>query len=172
MQTLRPFAFLQPESLHALRFTPDVTLKARINDDLKTAMRGGDARRRDALRLLTAALKQREVDERVELADSDVVAIVEKLIKQRREAMVQFEKGGRQDLVENERYELDLLQAYMPQALSEAEIEAAIVEAIGSVGASSSSDMGKVMAALKGKLAGRADMGKVSAMVKARLSGA
>jgi uncharacterized protein YqeY len=100
------------------------------------------------------------------------VAIVEKLIKQRREAMVQFEKGGRQDLVENERYELDLLQAYMPQALSEAEIEAAIVEAIGSVGAASSSDMGKVMAALKGKLAGRADMGKVSAMVKARLSGA
>ena len=149
-----------------------MSLKARINDDLKTAMRGGDARRRDALRLLTAALKQREVDERVDLTDTDVVAIVEKLIKQRREAIAQFEKGGRQDLVENERYELDLLQAYMPEALSEAEIEAAIVEAIGSVGATSPSDMGKVMAALKGRLAGRADMGKVSAMVKARLSGA
>ena len=149
-----------------------MSLKARINDDLKTAMRGGDARRRDALRLLTAALKQREVDERVDLTDTDVVAIVERLIKQRREAMVQFEKGGRQDLVANERYELDLLQAYMPQGLSEAEIEAAVVEAIGSVGATSPSDMGKVMAALKGRLAGRADMGKVSALVRARLSGA
>ena len=148
-----------------------MTLKARINDDLKTAMRGGDARRRDALRLLTAALKQREVDERVDLTDADVVAIVEKLIKQRRESMAQFEKGGRQDLVENERYELDLLQAYMPQALSEAEIEAAIAEAIGSVGAKAPSDMGKVMAALKSRVGGRADMGKVSALVKSKLSG-
>jgi len=148
-----------------------MTLKARINDDLKTAMRGGDTRRRDALRLLTAALKQREVDERVDLTDADVVAIVEKLIKQRREAMAQFEKGGRQDLVQNERYELDLLQAYMPQGLSEPEIEAAIAEAIAASGAKALSDMGKVMAALKGQLAGRADMGKVSALVKAKLSG-
>jgi uncharacterized protein YqeY len=146
-------------------------LKARINDDLKTAMRGGDARRRDALRLLTAALKQREVDERVELTDADVVTIVEKLIKQRREAMTQFEKGGRPDLVENERYDLGLLQAYMPQALSEAEIEAAVAEAIASAGAKAPSDMGKVMAVLKGRLGGRADMGKVSALVKSRLSG-
>src|SRR5262249_40875109 len=129
-----------------------------------------DARRRDALRLLLAALKQREVDERVELSDADVVAIVDKLIKQRREAMTQFEKGGRPDLVDNERFELDVLQAYMPQALSEADVETAIAEAIASVGAKAPSDMGKVMAALKGKLAGRADMGKVSALVKARLS--
>jgi uncharacterized protein YqeY len=148
-----------------------MSLKTRINDDLKAAMRGGDARRRDALRLLTAALKQREVDERVELTDADVVTIVEKLIKQRREAMTQFEKGGRSDLVENERYDLDLLQAYMPQALSPAEIEAAVSEAIASAGAKAPSDMGKVMAVLKGRLGGRADMGKVSALVKARLSG-
>jgi len=167
----RPFALLFLSTGSALRFTFDVTLKVRINDDLKAAMRGGDARRRDALRLLTAALKQREVDERVELTDADVVTIVEKLIKQRREAMTQFEKGGRPDLVENERYDLDLLQAYMPQALSEAEIEAAVVEAIASAGAKAPSDMGKVMAVLKGRLGGRADMGKVSALVKAKLSG-
>jgi len=148
-----------------------MTLKSRINDDLKLAMRGGDARRRDALRLLLAALKQREVDERVELTDADVVAIVDKLIKQRREAMVQFEKGGRADLVDNERFDLELLQTYMPQALSEAEIEAAIAEAVAAAGAKTPSDMGKVMAALKGRLAGRADMGKVSSLVKAKLSG-
>jgi uncharacterized protein YqeY len=148
-----------------------MSLKARINDDLKTAMRGGDARRRDALRLLLAALKQREIDERVDLTDADVVAIVEKLIKQRREAISQFEKGGRQDLVENERFELDLMQTYMPQALSEAEVSGAVAEVVASLGATSPADMGKVMAALKGKLAGRADMGKVSALVKARLSG-
>jgi len=148
-----------------------VSLKSRINDDLKTAMRGGDARRRDALRLLLAALKQREVDDRVDLTDGDVVATVEKLIKQRREAMAQFEKGGRQDLVENERFELEVLQIYMPQALSEVEIRAAIVEAIAATGAKAPSDMGKVMGALKATLAGRADMGKVSALVKARLSG-
>ena len=149
-----------------------MSLKARINDDLKTSMRGGDARRRDALRLLLAAMKQREVDERVDLTDPDVVAIVEKLIKQRREAMVQFEKGGRQDLVDNERYELDVLQSYMPQGLTETEIEAAIAEAIGSMGAKAPSDMGKVMAVLKAKLAGRADMSQVSARVKAKLTGA
>src|SRR5262249_3916544 len=148
-----------------------MTLKSRINDDLKAAMRGGDARRRDALRLLTAALKQREVDERVDLADADVVAIVDKLIKQRREAITQFDKGGRQDLVEKERYELDVLQTYMPQALSQAEIEAAIAQAIAAAGAKAPSDMGKVMAALKRNLAGRADIGKGSALVKTRLSG-
>ena len=150
-----------------------MSLKTRINDDLKAAMRGGDARRRDTLRLLLAALKQREVDERVDLtdADADVVAIVERLIKQRRESMVQFEKGGRQDLVESERYELDVLQAYMPQALSDADVAAAIAEAVAALGATGPSDMGKVMGALKGRLAGRADMGKVSALVKSKLSG-
>ena len=148
-----------------------MSLRTRINDDLKTAMRGGDARRRDALRLLLAALKQREVDDRVDLADADVVAIVERLIKQRREAIAQFEKGGRQDLVENERFDLEVLQVYMPQALSEAEIEAAVAAAIASTGATAPSDMGKVMGALKSPLAGKADMGKVSALVKSRLAG-
>ena len=148
-----------------------MSLKAKINDDLKSAMRGGDARRRDALRLLLAALKQREVDERKELADAEIVAVVERLIKQRRESIVQFEKGGRQDLAENEKFELAPLQAYMPQGLSDAEIDAAIAEAIAATGAKAPSDMGKVMGALKGRLAGRADMGKVSALVKSKLSG-
>jgi len=148
-----------------------MSLKDRINDDVKAAMRGGDARRRDALRLLLAALKQREVDERKELADADVVAAVEKLIKQRREAIAQFEKGGRQDLAQNEQFEIGVLQVYMPQALSDAEVEAAVVEAIGAAGAKAPSDMGKVMGTLKGKLAGKADMTKVSALVKAKLAG-
>ena len=148
-----------------------MSLKARINDDVKTAMRGGDARRRDALRLLLSALKQREVDERKELADADVVAVMEKMIKQRRESIIQFEKGGRQDLAQNEQFEVEIFQAYMPQALSGAEIEAAVAEAIAAAGAKAPSDMGKVMGILKGKLAGRADMSKVSGLVKAKLAG-
>ena len=147
-----------------------MSLKARINDDVKTAMRGGDAPRRDALRLLLSALKQREVDERKELTDADVVAVIEKMIKQRRESIAQFEKGGRQDLARSEQFELELLQAYMPQALSDAEIEAAVMEAVAAAGAKAPSDMGKVMGTLKGKLAGRADMSKVSALVKTKLS--
>jgi len=147
-----------------------MSLKARINDDLKTAMRSGDARRRDALRLLLAAVKQREVDERKELADADVVGVIERMIKQRRESIAQFEKGGRQDLAQNEQFELGLLQGYMPQALSDAEIATAVAEAISATGAKAPADMGKVMGVLKGKLAGRADMSKVSAMVKAKLS--
>jgi len=148
-----------------------VSLKVRISDEVKAAMRSGDARRRDALRLLLAALKQREVDERKDLADADVVATIEKLIKQRRESIAQFEKGGRLDLVQNEQFELDLLQKYMPQALSDAEVEAAVAEAIAAAGAKAPSDMGKVMGVLKGKLAGRADMSKVSTLVKAKLAG-
>ena len=148
-----------------------MSLKARINDDVKAAMRGGDARRRDALRLLLSALKQREVDERKELADADVVAVIEKMIKQRRESIVQFEKGGRQDLAQNEQFEVETFQAYMPQALSDAEIDAAIAEALGATGAKAPSDMGKVMGVLKGKLAGKADMSKVSALVKTKLAG-
>ena len=148
-----------------------MTLKTRINDDVKAAMRAGDARRRDALRLLLAAVKQREVDERKDLGDADVVGVIERMIKQRRESIVQFEKGGRQDLAQNERYESDLLQGYMPQALSDAEIAAAVAEAIAGAGAKSPADMGKVMGALKGKLAGRADMSKVSALVKSKLAG-
>jgi len=148
-----------------------MSLKVRINDDVKAAMRGGDARRRDALRLLLSALKQREVDERKELADAEVVAVIDKMIKQRRESIVQFEKGGRQDLAQNEQFEIGLFQAYMPQALSEAEIEAAIAEALTATGAKAPSDMGKVMGILKGKLAGKADMSKVSGLVKAKLAG-
>ncbi len=148
-----------------------MTLKSRINDDLKAAMRGGDARRRDALRLLLAAVKQREVDERKELADAEVVGVIERMIKQRRESIAQFEKGGRQDLAQNEKFESDLLQGYLPQALSDAEIAAAVAEAISAAGATTPADMGKVMGALKGKLAGRADMGKVSALVKSKLAG-
>jgi len=148
-----------------------LTLKSRINDDLKAAMRSGDARRRDALRLLLAAVKQREVDERKELGEADVVSVIERMIKQRRESIVQFEKGGRQDLAQNERYESDLLQGYMPQALSDAEVAAAVAEAISAVGAGSPADMGKVMGVLKGKLAGKSDMSKVSALVKSKLAG-
>ena len=148
-----------------------MSLKARINDDVKAAMRAGDARRRDALRLLLAAVKQREVDERRELTDADVVSVIDRMTKQRRESIAQFEKGGRQDLAQKEQFELGLLQGYMPQALSDAEIATAVAEAISATGAQAPADMGKVMGALKAKLAGRADMGKVSALVKAKLSG-
>jgi uncharacterized protein YqeY len=148
-----------------------MSLKARINDDVKAAMRTGDARRRDALRLLLAAVKQREVDERRELTDADVVSVIDRMTKQRRESIAQFEKGGRQDLAQNEQYELGLLQGYMPQALSDAEIATAVAEAISASVAKAPADMGKVMGALKGKLAGRADMSKVSALVKAKLAG-
>ena len=148
-----------------------MSLKDRIQDDVKSAMRKGDAARRDALRLLMAALKQREVDERKPLEDADVVAVVDRMIKQRREAISQFEKGGRDDLAQKEQSEIAVFQGYMPQALSEAEIEAAVAEAMTATGAKAPADMGKVMAALKGRLAGRADMARVSALVKARLSG-
>jgi uncharacterized protein len=146
-------------------------LRDRINDELKTAMRAGDAQRRDALRLLTAALKQKEVDERKDLADADVVAVIDKMIKQRRDSIAQFEKGGRGDLAEKEQFEISVLETYMPAAMSEAEIDAAVAAAIAETGANAAPDMGKVMGALKAKLAGRADMGKVSARVKAKLAG-
>lgn len=146
-------------------------LKDRINDDLKSAMRSGDARRRDALRLLTAAIKQKEVDERRTLADPEVVAVIDKMVKQRRDSIAQFEKGGRTDLADAERFEVSVLEAYMPAALSEAEIEAAIDAAITQTGAAGPADMGKVMGPLKASLAGRADMSKVSARVKQKLLG-
>lgn len=147
-----------------------MSLKNRINDDVKAAMRAGEARRRDALRLLLAALKQREVDERKELGDADVIAVVDKMIKQRRDSIAQFEQGGRRDLADAERFEIEVLQDYMPQAMSEAEIEAAVTGAMQDAGAKGMADMGKVMAALKPRLAGRADMAKVSALVKSRLA--
>lgn len=147
-----------------------MSLKSRISDDLKAAMRAADARRRDALRLLLAALKQREVDDRTELADADIVGVIERMIKQRRESIAQFEKGGRQDLADAERFEVAVLGAYMPQPLSEDEIATAIDEAIASAAAKGPSDMGRVMAVLKATLAGRADMSKVSSIVKQKLA--
>ncbi len=147
-----------------------MTMREQINDDLKAAMRGGEVARRDTIRLLLAALKQREVDERKVLTDADVLGIIEKMIKQRRDSIAQFEQGGRQDLADREKQELALLQAYMPQALGEQEIAAAVAAAIAETGAGGPADMGKVMAVLKPKLAGRADMSKVSAAVKAQLT--
>jgi len=138
---------------------------------MKTAMRARDSARLSAIRLILAAIKQKEVDERVELTDADVVGILEKMIKQRRESIAQFEKAARNDLADAEKFELGVLGGYLPQQLAEAEIQKEINSAIAEVGASGVKDMGKVMAALKSKLAGRADMGKVSALVKARLSG-
>ena len=145
-------------------------LRDRINEDVKSAMRAGDASRRDALRLLTAALKQKEVDERKTLADPDVIGIIDKMVKQRRDSIAQFKQGGRDDLVEKEEFEISVLEQYMPQGLSEAEIETAIGVAIAETGAKAPSDMGKVMGVLKSRLAGRADMSKVSARVKAKLA--
>ena len=147
-----------------------MSLREQINDDLKAAMRSGETVRRDTIRLLTAALKQREVDERKTLTDADVLAVIEKMIKQRRDSISQFEQGGRQDLADKEKQELTLLQTYMPQAMGEDELAAAIAAAVSETGAAGPADMGKVMAVLKPKLAGRADMGKVSAAVKAQLA--
>ncbi len=147
-----------------------MSLKQQINDDMKAAMRAKETARLGAIRLLLAAMKQREVDERVELADADVVSIIEKMLKQRRDSISQYEAAGRQDLAEAEKFEVSVLQAYMPQQLSEAEIVAAIAEAIAATGAAGPQDMGKVMGVVKPKLAGRADMGKVSGLIKAQLS--
>ncbi len=147
-----------------------MSLKSRITDDMKAAMRAKQTLRLSAIRLLLAAMKQREVDERIELGDADIVAIIDKMIKQRRDSVAQFEKGGREDLVKVERDEIAVLQAYMPQALSDAEIDVAIGSAIQSSGAKTAADMGRVMALLKQSIAGRADMSKVSALVKSKLS--
>jgi uncharacterized protein YqeY len=147
-----------------------MSLKERITEDMKSAMRSKEAARLSALRLLLAAIKQREVDERITLSDADVVAVIEKMLKQRRDSIAQYEAAGRQDLADAEKFEVLVLQAYMPQALSEVEVAAAIESAISQTGASGPQDMGKLMAALKPTLAGRADMGRVSALVKARLA--
>jgi uncharacterized protein YqeY len=134
-------------------------------------MRAKDVQRLSAVRLLLAAIKQKEVDERIELSDSDVLTIVEKMIKQRRDSIEQFEKGGRQDLVDKEQFEIGVLRGYMPAAMSSAEVEAAVSAAIATSGAKLMADMGRVMAVLKPKLAGRVDMAKVSALVKTKLTG-
>jgi hypothetical protein len=147
-----------------------VPLKDTITEDVKAAMRASEKEKLSTLRMLQAAIKQREVDERISLDDAQVISVVEKMIKQRRESIAQFEQGGRADLAEKEAKEVALLQAYLPAALTEAEIESLIRESITSTGASSVKDMGKVMAAVKAKAAGRADMGKVSELIKQRLA--
>ena len=148
-----------------------MSLKTRILEDVKGAMKARAAERLSTLRMLTAAMKQKEVDERVELDDAAILAIVEKLIKQRREAIGQFEAGGRADLAAAEKAEIEVLSAYLPAPLSEAEIAAAIEEALVAAAAQTAKDMGRVMALLKPRLAGRADFSRVSAQVKARLAG-
>ncbi|OYY81346.1 MAG: glutamyl-tRNA amidotransferase [Hydrogenophilales bacterium 16-62-9] len=148
-----------------------MSLKARITDDMKAAMRAKEAARLGTIRLLLAAIKQKEVDERVELDDAAVSGIVEKLIKQRKDSISQFQAAGRDDLVAAEQAELVVLQDYLPEQLSAAEVEAEVAAAIAESGAASVRDMGKVMGLLKPRLAGRADMGQVSALIKARLAG-
>jgi len=147
-----------------------MSLKAQITEDMKTAMRAKETARLATIRLLLAAMKQREVDERIELTDTDVLTIIEKMIKQRKDSITQYEAGGRQDLADVEKSELDILATYMPAALSDAEVQAEVDAAMAETGAAGMQDMGKVVALLKGKLAGRADMGKVSGLVKAALS--
>ena len=148
-----------------------MTLKSRITEDMKAAMRAHEAERLATIRMLLAAIKQREVDERIELTDADVLAVIEKMVKQRKDSIAQFEAGKRPDLAAKERAEIDVLHAYMPAQASDAEIDAEIAAALAASGASGMAAMGKVMAVLKPKLAGRADMGAVSARVKAKLNG-
>jgi uncharacterized protein YqeY len=147
-----------------------MNLKQQIGEDMKDAMRKGDAKRRDALRLLQAAIKQREVDERITLDDAAVVAVMEKMLKQRQDSITQYESANRQDLADIEKYEVSVLRTYMPQPLSDSEVDAAINDTMGAVDAKGQQDIGRVMAVLKTKLSGRADMGKVSLLVKAKLS--
>ena len=147
-----------------------MSLKERITEDMKAAMRAGEKERLGTVRMILAAIKQREVDERVNLDDAQVLAVLDKMVKQRKESVAQFATGGRADLVAKEQAEIALLQQYMPAQLSAAEIESLISKAIASTGASSMKDMGKVMGALKSELAGRADMSAVSARIKQMLA--
>jgi uncharacterized protein YqeY len=147
-----------------------MTLKDQITDDMKAAMRAREADRLSAIRMLLAAIKQREVDDRITLDDAQVCAVVERLIKQRRDAIAQFESGGRQDLADREKFEVSVLSVYLPKQADAQEIAAAVAQAIADTGASGPQDMGKVMAVLKAKLAGRADMSAISAQVKAALA--
>lgn len=147
-----------------------MSLKERINEDMKAAMRARETERLATIRMIQAAIKQREVDERITLDDSQVLAVIEKMIKMRRESVVQFQSGGRADLVAKENAEIALLQGYMPSQLSESELDALITKAISESGASSIKDMGKAMALIKQQAQGRADMGTVSAKLKAKLA--
>ena len=146
-----------------------MTLEERITEDMKSAMRSGDKERLATIRLALAAIKQREIDERITLDDGQILAVLEKMIKQRKEAITQFESGGRADLVAKESAEITVLHAYLPAQMSDAELDALIAQAIGQTGAASVKDMGKVMAAVKAQAQGRADMGAVSARVRAKL---
>ena len=148
-----------------------MALKERITEDMKSAMRAGDKDRLGTIRLALAAIKQREVDERITLDDAQVLAVLEKMIKQRKEAISQFDSGGRADLVAKETAEIAVLRGYLPARMSDAEIDALIREAIAATGAISIKDMGKVMGAVKAKAQGRADMAEVSARIKQRLNG-
>jgi uncharacterized protein len=148
-----------------------MSLKTKITDDMKTAMKAKEAQRLSAIRLLLAAIKQREVDERKDLSDAEIASVIDKMIKQRRDSISQFQAANRQDLVAGETFELNLLSGYLPQQLTDAEIAAEVSAAMAQTGAKGVADMGKVMGVLKGKLAGRADLAKVSAQVKAKLAG-
>jgi uncharacterized protein YqeY len=148
-----------------------MSLKGRITDDMKAAMRSGEKERLGVIRMITAAIKQREVDERIVLDDAQVLSVLEKMIKQRKESIAQFQAGNRQDLVDKEAAEIALVQTYMPSPMTEAEIDALIGEAIAASGASSIKDMGKVMGIIKAKAQGRADMAAVGAKIKAKLGG-
>ena len=148
-----------------------MSLKNRITEDMKAAMRAKEGARLSTIRLLLAAMKQKEVDERVELADADVLSIIEKMLKQRRESIAQYEKAARADLADVEKAEIAVLSAYLPQQMSEAEVVEAVLVAIQETGAAGPKDMGKVMGLLKARLAGRTDMGKLSGLVKAKLVG-
>ena len=147
-----------------------MSLKDDLQQDMKAAMRAGEKPRLAVIRLINAAIKQREVDERIELDDAQVTAVLDKMAKQRRESIEQYEKAGRDDLAGQENFELDIIKAYLPEQLGDEEIDAMIAEAIAATGAASMKDMGKVMGQLKGKLAGRADMGAISGKIKAKLS--
>jgi hypothetical protein len=148
-----------------------MTLRTRLNDDVKTAMRARDKARLGVLRMAMAAIKQREVDERIELGDDDITAVIEKMIKQRRESVRQYRDGGREDLASVEEAEIEVLKVYLPEPLDEAAVDALIEEVIAATGASSMADMGKVMGQIKARAQGRVDMGAVSARIRARLAG-
>jgi len=147
------------------------TLKQRLDADMKSALRNKEKERLGIVRLILAAIKQREVDERITLDDSQVLAVLDKMVKQRRDSITQYESAGREDLANQEKYELEVIQTYLPAQLTEAEIDALIEQAIAAAGATSAKDMGKVMNTLRGQVQGRADMGAVSAKLKARLAG-
>ena len=147
-----------------------MTLKAQLTEDMKTAMKAGEKDRLGVIRLINAAIKQKEVDERIEMIDELVLAVLEKMLKQRKDSISQYEAAGRTDLADIEKFESGIIQAYLPQPLSQAEVEALVAKAIADTGAEGPQAMGKVIAALKPQLAGRADMGAVSGMVKAALS--